>query len=319
LTISKKSAYSTLYEILESLSKVLAPILPFLAEEMYRILNRSQDNGLDSVHFETYPKPNEKLIKSSLEADVAISREVISNGRSVRAKKDLKVRWPLQQVVIVTNDAGKKAIKSFKDLILQELNVKSLDFSDDPLTFQDIELSPNFKQLGPKFKKNANNVAAWMKSQKGMDAKEIANILTEKGTYKALINGKRVTISEEDLEVRITEKEGFGGSSFKEGDLFLNLALSEELVQEGFVRDLIRRIQSMRKDLELVYDAEISVHFTKLDSDIKEVISKYSQLIQDEVLATSLEFSAKKKGFKKDWTIQDPDGNSREVTIKIFS
>ncbi|MCK5342781.1 MAG: hypothetical protein KAR20_05225, partial [Candidatus Heimdallarchaeota archaeon] len=119
------------------------------------------------------------------------------------------MRWPLQQVVIVTNDTGKKAINAFKDLILQELNVKALDFSDDPMAFQEIEFAPNFKQLGPKYKKNANNVASWMKAQKGATAKEIANELNQSGSHQVKINGEVVTVSMDDLEVRITEKEGF--------------------------------------------------------------------------------------------------------------
>ncbi|MHA2154077.1 MAG: DUF5915 domain-containing protein, partial [Candidatus Hodarchaeales archaeon] len=319
LTISKKSAYSTLYEILESMSKVLAPLMPFLAEEMYRILVRSQGNGLDSVHLETYPVSNAKRVKPKIEESVAISREVITNGRSIRAKKDLKARWPLQEVIIVSSASGKKAVTSCKDLVMQELNVKSLEFSNNPLEFQDIELAPNFKQLGPKYKKNANDVATWMKAQKGSTAKEIAQILEEKGEYQVTINGEELIIDKDDLEVRITEKEGFSGASFKEGDLFLNLSLTDELIQEGFVRDLIRRIQSMRKDLELAYDANISVHVTKLNPNTKKIVTKYTSLIKDEVLATDLDFSATKKGFKKEWAIQDPQGKTRKVSITIES
>ncbi|MHA1993708.1 MAG: isoleucine--tRNA ligase [Candidatus Hodarchaeales archaeon] len=319
LTISKKSAYSTLYEILESMSKVLAPLMPFLAEEMYRILVRSQGNGLDSVHLETYPVSDAKRVKPKIEESVAISREVITNGRSIRAKKDLKARWPLQEVIIVSSASGKKAVTSCKDLVMQELNVKSLEFSNNPLEFQDIELAPNFKQLGPKYKKNANDVATWMKAQKGSTAKEIAQILEEKGEYQVTINGEELIIDKDDLEVRITEKEGFSGASFKEGDLFLNLSLTDELIQEGFVRDLIRRIQSMRKDLELAYDANISVHVTKLNPNTKKIVTKYTSLIKDEVLATDLDFSATKKGFKKEWAIQDPQGKTRKVSITIES
>ena len=317
LTISKKSAYSTLYEILESLSKVLAPLIPFLSEEMYRILVRSQGNGLDSVHLEIYPVSDAKKIKPKIEESVAISREVITNGRSIRARKNLKARWPLQEVILVSSATGKKAITSCKDLIMQELNVKSLEFSDDPLAFQDIEFAPNFKQLGPKFKKNANDVATWMKAQKGSTAKEIAQVLNEKGEYQATINEEELTINKDDLEVRITEKEGYSGSSFKEGDLFLNLTQSDALIHEGFVRDLIRRIQSMRKDLELVYDANISVHLTKLDATTKKIVKEYTSLIQDEVLATNLDFSVIKEGFKKDWSIKDPQGKTRNVSISI--
>ncbi|MHA1454259.1 MAG: isoleucine--tRNA ligase, partial [Promethearchaeota archaeon] len=297
LTISKKSAYSTFYEILESLSKVLAPFLPFLADDMYQILVRSQERGLESVHLEEYPLPNEKMIKTKIEKDLEITRDVITLGRSIRAKKDLKVRWPLQQVVIVTNSTGKKAVTAFKTLIMQELNVKALEFSNDPLSFQDIEFAPNFKKLGPKFKKSANAVSTWMKAQKGADSKKIAKILKENGEHKIEIGGKEVTINSDDLELRIIEKEGFSGSPFQEGDLFLNLAMTPELIQEGFVRDLIRRIQSMRKDLELIYDAEIELHLTKLDAQTKKIVNAYSNLIKEEVLASKLVFTSNKKGF----------------------
>ncbi|MHA1443828.1 MAG: DUF5915 domain-containing protein, partial [Candidatus Hodarchaeales archaeon] len=159
----------------------------------------------------------------------------------------------------------------------------------------------------------------WMKAQKGAESKNIANILKENGEYRIEIGGKEVTISFDDLELRIIEKEGFSGSPFQEGDLFLNLAMTPELIQEGFVRDLIRRIQSMRKDLELIYDAEIELHLTKLDAQTKKIVNAYSNLIKEEVLASKLVFTSNKKGFEKDWTIQDPEGKDRNITINVQS
>jgi len=317
LTISKKSAYSTLYEILQSLSKALGPLLPFLAEAIHQMLVKSQGLGLESVHLEQYPEANEDLIDSDLEVQVAIGRDAISNGRAIRARKDLKVRWPLTQVIFVTNDTGKQALTAFKDLILQELNVKDMTFTDDPLDFQEIIFSPNFKQLGPKFKKKANDIANWMRSQTGHKAMEIANELTDKGNFTVKIKEDQIVIDKDDLEIRITEREGFSGSPFIEGNLFLNLELNNELIQEGFVRDLIRRIQSMRKDMALVYDAEIKVNFSQSDPEAIETIKDYSSFIQEEVLATSLNFSKTEEGFTKDWKIQDPHGNVREITISI--
>ncbi|MFX0152066.1 MAG: isoleucine--tRNA ligase, partial [Candidatus Hodarchaeota archaeon] len=317
LTISKKSAYSTLYEILQSLSKVLGPLLPFLAESIHQMLVKSQGLGFESVHLEKFPEVNEDLIDSDLEAQVAITRDAISNGRAIRARKDLKVRWPLTEVIFVTNDTGKQALTAFKDLILQELNVKDMTFTDDPLDFQEIIFSPNFKELGPKFKKKANDIAKWMRNQTGHDAMKIANELTEKSKFTVKIKNEQIVIDKEDLEIRITEREGYSGSPFMEGNLFLNLGLNNELIKEGFVRDLIRRIQSMRKDMALVYDAEIKVNFSQSDSEAIETIKDYSSFIQEEVLATSLNFSKTKEGFTKDWKIQDPHGNIREITISI--
>jgi len=158
-----------------------------------------------------------------------------------------------------------------------------------------------------------------MKAQKGAESKKIASILKENNEYPVKIDGKEVMISSDDLELRITEKEGYGGSPFQEGDLFLNLEMTRELIQEGFVRDLIRRIQSMRKDLELIYDAEIELHLTKLDAQTKKIINTYSDLIKEEVLASKLDFTSKKKGFRKDWIIQDPEGKDRNITINVQS
>ena len=158
-----------------------------------------------------------------------------------------------------------------------------------------------------------------MKAQKGLESKKIAKILEEESEYTIMIGENQITISSDYLEIRITEKEGFSGTSFKEGDLFLNLDMTPELIQEGFVRDLIRRIQSMRKDLELIYDAEIELHLTTLDEKTKDIINTYSDLIKEEVLATTLSYTSQKKGFKKDWVIQDPKGMDRNVTINIQS
>ncbi|NHJ02451.1 MAG: isoleucine--tRNA ligase [Candidatus Heimdallarchaeota archaeon] len=316
LTVSKKSAYSTLYEILESLSKVIAPILPFLSEKIYQDLVVSQGHGKLSVHLETYPHVNEQAIKPELESLVSISRDAITTGRAIRARKDFKARWPLPQVIFVTNSQGKEALIAFKDLLLQELNVKEMLFSDNPVEFQEISFAPNFKQLGPKFKKNANDVASWMRGQKGQTAKDIAEILNANGTLEIEINGQIVTISKEDLEIRITEREGYSGASFTHGDLFLNMNPSEELLQEGFVRDLIRRIQSMRKDMELAYDDEICVGISNITNETQEMIQRYLNLIKEEVLALSLDFSTV-KGFTKNWVIQDPYSKTRELTISI--
>ena len=317
LKLSKKSAYSTLYEILASLSKTIAPVLPFLSEKLYQTLVTSQGTGLESVHLERLPVPNNELINAEIETLVKITREAISNGRAIRAQKGLKARWPLPQVIFVTNAEGKEALVTLKDLILQELNVKDMTFTDDPLEFQEIIFSPNFKQLGPKFKKNANTVANWMRNQKGQTAKEIADKIAQKEVYQINIDGNDFEIHKDDLEIRITEREGFSGTAFSHGDLFLNLELTEELIHEGFVRDLIRRIQSMRKDMELEYDAEITVNFSKADSKTIEIISNYSTLIKEEVLAHELNFLTSQEGFTKEWKIQDPHDNIREVIINI--
>ncbi|MHA2203476.1 MAG: DUF5915 domain-containing protein, partial [Candidatus Hodarchaeales archaeon] len=204
-----------------------------------------------------------------------------------------------------------------KDLILQELNVKDMNFTDDPLEFQEIIFSPNFKQLGPKFKNDANTVATWMRSQKGQKAKEIADQITQEGSYQITIEKNAFEINKDDLEIKITEREGYSGASFSLGDLFLNLDLTEDLINEGFVRDLIRRIQSMRKDMELEYDAEITVNFSKTDTKIIEIINNYSTLIKEEVLALKLDFLASQEGFTKEWNIQDPHDNIRQITINI--
>ncbi|MFX1516373.1 MAG: isoleucine--tRNA ligase [Promethearchaeota archaeon] len=319
LSLSKKSAYSTLYEILHSLAKILAPILPYMSEKMYQVLVISQGLGLESVHLERIPEPNESLISPKIETLIKITRDAITNGRAIRAQKGLKARWPLPQVIFVTNDEGKEALVTLKSLILQELNVKDMTFTDDPLEFQEIIFSPRFKKLGPKFKKNANDIATWMRSQRGKKAKDIADQITQKGSYQVTIKGEVFEISKDDLEIKITEREGYSGASFSHGDLFLNLELTEDLINEGFVRDLIRRIQSMRKDMELEYDAEIKVNISKTDSNIIEVIKNYSHLIKEEVLAESLDFQPSQEGFTKQWHIQDPHDNIREITITILN
>ncbi|UCE14644.1 MAG: hypothetical protein JSV04_05540, partial [Candidatus Heimdallarchaeota archaeon] len=221
------------------------------------------------------------------------------------------------QVIFVTNAEGKEALTNLEELILQELNVKEIGFKDDPLEFQEIIFSPNFKNLGPKFKKNANTVAEWMRNQKGHTAKEIADELTQNETYQISIKGNNYKIHQDDLEIRITEKEGYSGTPFSHGDLFLNLELTSDLIHEGFVRDLIRRIQSMRKDMELEYDEEIMINFPQADQESIEIINKYSSFIKEEVLAKELGFSPSTTGFTKEWKIQDPHDFVREIRICI--
>lgn len=316
LSISKKSAYSTLYETIESLIRLISPFTPFLSEFFYQTMVKSQGNGKLSVYMEKYPAVKKTLIKADIEKNIEIARDSIATGRAIRAKKDYKSRWPLKEAIFVVNKEGKKAIKVMEEHIKAELNIKSIVFADDPLEFQDISLVPNFKELGPIFKKQANKIANWIRSQDESSAKEIAGKIKDLGKVTVSINGEDVELTDNFLSLRIVEKEGYAGGTFGEGNIFLNLTQDDELIREGFVRDIIRRVQSMRKDMELVYDAQVTLSLV-LEKETKKMIQGYEDLIKEEVLSKEITFSKLKSGFSQDWEIVDPTGTIHNVYISL--
>ena len=294
---SKKAVYMTTYEILLGLTKICAPIIPYITEEMYRNLT-----GLESVHFSDFPKYDKKLIDDSIEERMDLVRNLISLGRNVREEAKIKVRQPISEVIL---DGKKEAIiGDLVDLVKEELNVKNVRFENNLSEYINFVIKPNFKEvgkvLGPKIK---------------LFQEELTKLNND--DKLALINGTNVTIKldNEDLEVtpsmidiRVESKEGFNSSYEGDNFIVLNTTLTKELVNEGLARETISKIQQIRKNNGFDIADRVVVSYESND-EYAENIKDFTKFIQDETLA--IEFN------RVDNLTDEYDINEYKVKFKV--
>lgn len=276
LNNSKKAVYITTYEVLLGLAKLCAPITPFLSEELYRNLT-----GGKSVHLEDYPEANLDLIDEKLESKMATVRSLISIGRMVREEQKIKVRQPLSEALI----AGEleELLSDLVPLIKEELNVKEVVFAKDLSEYMNYSLKPNFRVVGKTF---GANIKEFQQKLENLDADNIQQLVNHE-SITMTINNEEHTITEDMVEIRITEKEGFNVG--RENNLFiiLNTELTHELILEGIAREFISKVQNIRKNLDYNVSDRIEVLYNG-DELVQESVSTFLDYIKGEVLATSI-------------------------------
>ncbi|MFQ5978987.1 MAG: isoleucine--tRNA ligase [Candidatus Heimdallarchaeota archaeon] len=321
-SIEKLSGYATLYETLVTLTKVLAPFTPFLAEVLYENLVRNQDLGaLASVHLESLPEPDQALINPELEKEISLLREIVASGRTARSTVNIRIRQPLQNVTLAGSTELFGKLKSHEKDIKEELNVKSVEYATDLDIFQERRIQPNFGVIGPKFKQDSQRVASALKS---LGSDEIAGLLRElENSGKATIDGEGstspITLTQEDFRVEAIPKEGIILESLSsgKGHVVLDSSLTPELLEEGLVRDLIRRIQSMRKDMALEYDASIIIGLEG-SNYVQKAVESYRNFIQEETIAKEIKFQKlHSPQLKKDWKITSADGEAHDINVSL--
>jgi len=311
----KNDALATLYETLVTLIKLLAPFIPFVAEEMYQnLVGNLEDNKNKtlSVHFESYPEKDSKAINIHLEEAMDLAIAIVEAGRSARANANIKNRIPLQELIIVCPEPQQKMVKQFQIEIKDELNVKELKFQTEFAEMVDYQFKPKFRLLGPTFKKNAPIVGEAIKNLSGEEARKAVADLRNDDKFKLHTTEGEFEIDVDLIEIISSGKEGYADSAFNGGQVFIRTELTPVLIQEGLARDIIRRIQSMRKDADLEYTQNIEIYF-KGDAEIKEAITKWSDYIQAETLATLIKEGAKKDGIQSKWEIDE-----KKITLTIF-
>ena len=280
--LDKQNAYHTLYECLVTLSKLLAPFTPFVSDELYQNLVRTVDaSAPESVHLCFYPVANEAIIDRKLMADTELVMKVVSLGRAARNKAAVKVRQPLKQVVArVRNPEEEEALRALEQQVLEELNVKQLSFTRDEgqLVTYVVKGKPNL--LGPKYGKEMPSV---MRELEKANPSEIARHVRAGEPVKV---GPYVLLPDE-VDVITKEREGY--SVAREGDYLVavNTTLSPELVKEGMARELVHRIQTMRKSADFRIEDYIDT-FYEGTAEIEEVIKEHSGYIKQETLSRSL-------------------------------
>jgi isoleucyl-tRNA synthetase len=308
-TQDKISAYLTLWESLVTVCKLIAPYTPFIAEKLYQELSARVDpDSPQSVHLTSFPKVEEKYIDKKLEEKMEVLRKIASLTRAARNRVGIKIRQPLAEIwAKVPKGIEKKELESLSKLILEEVNVKKVSFVDDDISMTELVAKPNFGCLGPKFGKNANQVAQKIRSL----SEEKLKRFKEENVLKLELEGKTVELGEEDLDVGEKEKEGFIVESENEYKVALCTVLTEELKDEGFARELVNKIQNMRKSAGFEVMNRIKVDI-KTTPRLYSAIEVFDEYIKSETLAEEITKSGEKGEFSKEWDI---NGEKAQISV----
>ena len=282
----KIAAYTTLYEVLVGVSKLISPFTPFMAEEIYQNLARSVDSSApESVHLCDYPVPMLELVDEKLEADMAYVRQVVVLARAARNSAGIKTRQPISRMLInAKTDEEKQAVEQLKELIIDEINVKSVEFADDMDQFVSFVVKPIFSLIGRKYGKLVPKIVAGLSQRDSEDAKAE---LESDGVIKLHVDGETVELLPEEVEIIAQNKEGYLTETEGEISVALSTELSKELIQEGFAREIINKVQFTRKEKDFnVIDRISSAVFST--PDVIEAIEKYREYIGNETLSTEI-------------------------------
>jgi isoleucyl-tRNA synthetase len=278
----KLAAYQTLYRVLVDLARVLAPVVPFMTEEMYQNLVRSVDaDAPESIHHCDYPQFDALLHNERLSADMDMVADVVSRTLSIREAKQLRVRQPLGRLIVVTDNNGGEVLQRFRQHINEELNVKNLEVAPSLESYVSYSAKPNFKTLGPKLGKDLKAVGGLIASA---DAGAIARAVEakEKVTLGAF------TLEPEDFLVEKSIAEHLVLSDSTQPVLILDTQVTPELMREGLARDIVRHIQQLRKDSGLEITDRIVVEYGSTQPEVLAAIDEHRSYICSETLCDSM-------------------------------
>ncbi|MHC1604893.1 MAG: DUF5915 domain-containing protein, partial [Candidatus Methanofastidiosia archaeon] len=295
--MDKIAVYFTLHYALVKLSKLQAPLMPYMSEEIYQNLSREKD----SVHLEDFPSADEKLIDINLEKEMTYVRKVMEASANARQRGEIKQRWPVSEVVVESDDpAAVKAIQDLECVLLEQINTKSIKVAK---LERALEVKPNYKNLGPKFKGEAKKVS---EAILGASQKELIESI--KSTGKATVSGFDIDSDDILLEERLPE--GWRATDTDFGKVFVNVKLNDALLSEAMARELIRRIQEMRKELDLKVEDMIKTHVA---CDFEDMVLAQKDHIANETRSKSFVFGSAESGYYKEWKI---DKNVAKIWIE---
>ena len=292
----KINAYMTLYHALVTIAKTAAPMIPFMTEDIYQNLVRSVDKDApESIHLCDFPTVNEAWIDKDLEADMKELLEIVVLGRACRNTANIKNRQPIGTMYV---KAEKKMSEFYTDIIADELNVKEVKFADDVESFISYSFKPQLRTVGPKYGKLLGGIRQALTDINGTAA---MNELRTNGVLKLDINGNDVELTEEDLLIETAQTEGYVSESDGETSVVLDTNLTPELIEEGFVREIISKIQTMRKEAGFEVMDHIAV-YQDGNERIAELVKANADEIKTEVMADHIHLG-QMKGFVKEWNI----------------
>ena len=269
---SKKCVYYTTYEVLKGLSKLIAPVTPFISEEIYQNLT-----GEESVHLAEFPSYDEALINESIEERMDLVRDLISLGRNVREEEKIKVRQPILEVIL--DGKNKSILEGLEELIKEELNVKEIIFEEDLSKYMNFKVKPNFKEAG---KVIGNKMKDFVKYLDNLSNDEIKCV--NKGES---LTFDEIEITPELLDIKIESKEGMKVAMEDNKFIILNTTLTDDLIKEGVAREVVSKVQNLRKEKDFDIENRIKLYYNSNDY-FEEVLNDFGDYIKDETLAVEL-------------------------------
>jgi isoleucyl-tRNA synthetase len=302
----KINAYMTLYTALETLARLCAPFIPFMTEDIYRNLVVNFDaKAKESVHLCDFPVSSEAYINKELEAQMDLTIKIVVAGRACRNAANIKNRQPLAKMYVKSE---LKLDEMYKTIILNELNVKAVDLTDEVTEFTTYTFKPQLRTVGPKYGKLLNGIRTELSN---LDGNMAMDNLNKNGFIEFMVGGEEVKLTTEDLLIEPTKKEGFESNTDKDITVVINTQLSEALIEEGFVREIVSKIQTMRKEADFDVTDHISFYYSD-NEKIVALIKKYKEIIASETLADDIRNEETTEGYTKEWNI-----NGETVTFSV--
>lgn len=303
MTEDKKAAYMTLYTVLEATARLVAPFVPFIAEEIYRNIVCSVDaSAPESVHLTSFPTADENYIDSALERGMAIAEEAAVLGRAARNAASVKNRQPLNEILLCGEHVGELS-EDMLAIIRDELNVKRIEYVADAGDYVSYSVKPQLKTLGPKYGAKLGKIRAYLTE----NPEKVVSGLRGADEYSFTVDGEEIALGKDDVLITVLNKEGYSVQSGGGITVILDVTLTPELVEEGYMREIVSKVQTMRKDSGFEVTDHIALYYDG-DAEIEAVIEKYKDEIAGDVLADRVE---KKSDLEK------RDVNGKQVGLGV--
>lgn len=277
LDLSKKAVYQTTYRVLVGLTKLIAPVVPFISEEIYQNLTDEE-----SVHLADFPVYHEDLIDDEIEEKMDLVRELISLGRNAREEAKVKVRQPISEAIL--DSKVKNIIGNLDELIKEELNVKNLVFVKDLSEYMNFEVKPNYKVCGKLLGANIKEFAEKLTKLTNEDVNKLDN----DETIKVIVNNEELLVNKEMVDIRVHSKEGFNASYNNNKFIVLNTTLTQELINEGIARELVSKVQQLRKSYDYEITNRINIYYYSNEVNLMDHIYDYIDFIKSETLCEEI-------------------------------
>lgn len=289
LTEDKKAVYLTTYETLLTLAKITAPVAPYISEEIYQNLT-----GKTSVHLEDFPKVDEELLSKDLEQRMELVRDICSLGRNAREDAAIKVRQPLNFMILPLVDEA--VIEDFESIIKEELNIKEIVYKDDMTEYMDYIVKPNFKVVGKVF---GPKMKDFQEAVSKLNINDVNKI--KAGYFKMNFLGEEIDVTEDMILTTLKNKKGYCAASNGKTSIVLDTSLTEDLILEGLAREVVRKVQSLRKEADFVITDHINLYYHG-DEMFDKMLASYDEYIKNETLADSL---LEDQNIEKDMELND--------------
>ena len=295
LDTSKKAVYKTTYDVLIGFLKLVAPIAPFITDDIYTNLTNEE-----SIHLSDFPVYDESKVNEKIETRMDLVRDLISLGRNAREEAKIKVRQPISKAIL--DGKNEKLISDLVDLIKEELNVKEVVFEKDLTKFMTLEIKPNFKVCGKMFGKNINDYANKLLE---LNQEDINN-LSKGNSVKVRFMDEDLEITPDMVDIRVNSKEGYDAAYLNDNFIVIDTTLNEDLILEGIAREIVSKVQNLRKDSGFEVENRITLYY---DGDLDDVLSKFEEYIKKETLSLDI--------VKSTLDSETYDINGRDVKLKV--